>query len=97
MRIGSWEVSMARLVVAGGVLMGLGLFFLPAQAQDSSTARVEIRVAAACIGCQAKCRKCAAEGFPGGRFNSLEACIADCKAHGNPSVDPTCSAYRACR
>jgi len=89
---------MNRLVFAGVVLVGLGSILpaSPASAEESYTARPEARVAAACMGCQAKCRKCAAQGSHV-IFKSVEACIADCKAHGNPLVVPTCGVYQACR
>jgi hypothetical protein len=49
-------------------------------------------VAAACMPCQAKCPKC----LNTGRFPNVEACIQDCNARGNPSVNATCGAFKRC-
>lgn len=89
---------MNRSILAGNVLVGLGLLVWSAiaNAEESYTTRPEIRVAEKCVPCESKCRRCLARG-PGKVFKTLESCIADCRAHGDPLVVPTCGVYRACR
>jgi hypothetical protein len=83
-----------------GALAVAGILLAPtvagAQGQNFSP-RSEIRIAERCVPCQSKCRRCLAHGpRPGAVFKTLEACVADCMAHGDPLVVSTCGVYRRC-
>jgi hypothetical protein len=85
---------MRTLVI--GPLAAFGILLVSAisgaQGQNFSP-RPDMRLAQHCVECKAKCRKCHGRG---GIFKTVQACIADCDAHGNPLVNPACGVYRRC-